>query len=76
MSTETLKQIAALIPADVAQSVHVGPYSAEDDTPTLHVELWRKLDLSDMPYEAASLEVASEGFGQYGRCFSLQITNP
>jgi hypothetical protein len=76
MSTETLKQIAALIPADVAQSVHVGSFSAEDGTPTLHVELWRKLDLRDLPYEAASLEVASEGFGQCGRCFSLQITNP
>jgi hypothetical protein len=71
--TKSLKQIAANISTEVAQSVHVGPYSAEDDTPTMHVELWRKLGISDLPYEAASLDVASEGYGEYGRCYSLQI---
>ena len=70
--TKSLKQIAANISSGLAQSVHVGPFSAEDDTPTLHVELWRGLRLRDLPYEAASLEVASEGYGQYGCCYSLQ----
>jgi hypothetical protein len=48
-------------------------YSAEDSTPTLHVDLWRGYDLHHLSQEINALVVASEGFWDGGRSYSLQI---
>lgn len=73
MSTTFLNDLAAMIPADLASHVAVCEYSAEDNTPTLHVDLWRGHDLSDLPEAVASLVVASDGHWDGGRSYSLQI---
>ena len=72
-TTQSLHEIATLIPADLAAHVAVCEFSAEDNTPTLHIDLWRGHDLSDLPEAVASLEVACEGFWDGGRSYSLQI---
>lgn len=73
MITTSLNDLAALISADLAAHVAVCEYSSEDNTPTLHVDLWRGYDLSDLPEAVASLEVACEGHWDGGRSYSLQI---
>jgi hypothetical protein len=78
MKTHTEKQNALLealhtIPAELAPEAFVGEFSAEDDTPTLHVNLWRGLDLYHLPEAVASLDIATEGHWDGGRCYSLQV---
>ena len=73
MSTTFLNEMAALIPADLTAHVAVCEYSSEDNTPTLHIDLWRGHDLSDLPEAVASLAVACEGHWDGGRSYSLQI---
>jgi hypothetical protein len=70
---ETLREISTLIPESMAPHCAVCEYSAEDDTPTLHIDLWRGLDLSDLPEQVAALTVASEGHWDGGRSYSLQL---
>jgi hypothetical protein len=72
-TTNALREIAALISDSLASHVAVCEFSAEDNTPTLHVDLWRGRDLSDLPEVAASLEVAAQGNWDGGRCYSLQL---
>lgn len=68
-----LRELAALIPANLAAHVAACEYSADDDTPTLHVDLWRGHDLSDLPQAVASLVVACEGNWDGGRSYSFQF---
>jgi hypothetical protein len=74
MTTNTaLTNLAALVPSSFAAHVAVCEYSAEDSTPTLHIDLWRGHDLSDLAEAVASLVVASEGHWDGGRSYSLQL---
>jgi hypothetical protein len=72
-TTETLREISTFIPESMAPHCAVCEYSAEDNTPTLHIDLWRGLDLCDLPQQVAALTVASEGFWDGGRSYSLQL---
>lgn len=71
--TRKLNEIASTIPDNLIAHVVVCEYSAEDDTPTLHIDLWRGHDLFELPQAVADLDVASEGFWDGGRCYSLQL---
>lgn len=73
MNTTFLNDLAALISAELAAHVAVCEYSAEDNTPTLHVDLWRGHDISDLPEAVASLTVALAGHWDGGRSYSLQL---
>jgi hypothetical protein len=72
-ATETLRELSTLISNDMAAHVAVCEYSAEDNTPTLHIDLWRGFDLCDLPEQVASLELACEGNWDGGRSYSLQL---
>lgn len=48
-------------------------FSAEDDTRTIHITLWRGHDLSDIP--DTNLKIVAEGFSDIGRVYSLQPKN-
>jgi hypothetical protein len=48
-------------------------FSAEDNTPTLHLTLWRGHNLGDLPDTA--LEIVAEGHSDIGRVYSLQPKN-
>jgi len=72
-ATETLRELSTLISNDIAAHVAVCECSAEDNTPTLHIDLWRGLDLCDLPEQVASLELACEGNWDGGRSYSLQL---
>lgn len=71
--TRKLNEIFFTIPDNLIAFLAVCEFSAEDDTPTLHIELWRGYDLCDLPQSVADLEVASEGFWDGGRRYSLQL---
>lgn len=71
-TTEKLQAIATQIKSQHVPCCWVGDYSAEDKTPTLHVELWRNHCLSDISGDVHLLEIACEGDGH----FSLQFPNP
>jgi len=73
---ETLHEISTLIPQAMAPHCAVCAYSAEYDTPTLHIDLWRGLDLCDLPEQVAALTVACEGYWDGGRSYSLQLPFP
>ncbi len=73
MAAEALRQLSVLITEDQAEHVVVCEFSSEDNTPTLHVFMWRGLDISDLPSQIASLAVASEGHWGGGRTYSLQL---
>lgn len=73
-TTDTLREFAALISDELAAHVAVCEFSAEDNTPTLHIDLWRGYDLSDLPAPVASLTVVSEGSWDGGRSYSLQLS--
>jgi hypothetical protein len=51
----------------------VSGFSAEDETPTLHMNLWRGIDLCDMPPAYSAQKIVAEGHWDGGRTFSLQI---
>jgi hypothetical protein len=68
-----LERIASKISNEKAADVYVSEYSAEDDTPTLHINLWRGFDMHDLCSEVNALEIAIEGFWDGGRCYSLQL---
>jgi hypothetical protein len=68
-----LRRIASRISWHKATHVAVCEFSAEDDTPTLHIDLWRGVDLHDLLQEVNALDIASEGFWDGGRCYSLQL---
>ena len=72
-ATEQLHELASLIPHELAAHVAVCEFSAEDSTPTLHVDLWRGYDITDLPEAVASLNEASEGHWDGGRSYSLQL---
>lgn len=84
MQTQTLTQttidklnaIAAQLPDDLVPTCFVGEYSAEDDTPTLHIDIWRRWDLCDLSGDVHLLDIASEGHSDLGPCYSLQLPNP
>ena len=71
---DTLKAAEKLILAndDAVNWVHIGKFSDQDDTPTLHIDLWRGYDLCDLP-ELVGLEVVLEGHWECGRSYSLQL---
>ena len=71
-TTEKLQAIATQIESQNVPNCWVGDYSAEDKTPTLHVELWRNHCLSDLIGDIHLLNVICEGDGH----FSLQLPNP
>lgn len=73
---ETLRNLSTLISNDMAAHVAVCEYSAEDNTPTLHIDLWRGLDLCDLPEQVAALTVVCEGHWDGGRSYSLQLPLP
>ena len=68
-----LDRIAAKICKRQAAYVNVTDFSMEDGTPTLHIHLWREFDLHDLSQEVNALEIASEGFWDGGRSYSLQL---
>lgn len=68
-----LQRIATRISKRKTAQVAACEFSAEDDTPTLHLDLWRGFDLHDLSQEVNALDIASEGNWDGGRCFSLQI---
>ena len=72
-ATIALTNLAALVQSSIAAHVAVCEYSAEDSTPTLHIDLWRGYDLSDLPQAVADLVVATEGHWDGGRSYSLQL---
>lgn len=72
-TTECLRALTAIIPAKLAAHVAVCEFSSDDSTPTLHIDLWRGSDISDLPEAVAGLSVANEGFWDGGRSYSLQI---
>ena len=72
-ATETLRNLSTLISNEMAAHVAVCEFSSEDNTPTLHIDLWRGLDLCDLPEQVASLELASEGNWDGGLSYSLQL---
>ena len=57
----------------IVENACICEFSNEDNTPTLHLTLWRGFDLSDIP--DTGLEVVSEGFNDIGRVYSLQPKN-
>jgi hypothetical protein len=72
-TTDQLRDLATLVPSSIAAHVAVCEFSAEDSTPSLHIDLWRGHDLCDLPEAMASLVVAAEGHWDGGRCYSLQL---
>ena len=72
-TTDHLNNLAALISTEMAAHVAVCEFSAEDSTPTLHIDLWRGYDISDLPEAVADLSVAAEGDWDGGRSYSLQL---
>ena len=62
--------LKSLILSDPVESACIGEFSAEDNTPTIHLTLWRGFDLSDIT--DTGLEVVCEGFSNIGRTYSLQ----
>ena len=72
-ATEQLHELASMIPHELAAHVAVCEFSAEDDTPSLHIDLWRGYDLCDLPEAVASLAIATEGYWDGGCSYSLQL---
>ena len=71
--TRKLNEIAVTIPDNLIARWAVCEYSADDNTPTLHIDLWRGHDLSELPRAVSELDVASDGFWDGGRCYSMQL---
>jgi hypothetical protein len=70
---EALKNVIHNIPAELTAHAVVCEFSAEDDTPTLHLDLWRGMDLHDLPEFTTRLTIAAEGHWDGGRTYSLQV---
>lgn len=68
-----LESLLSNADSQIIESAVVCEFSAEDSTPTLHLTLWRKHDLSDLP--DTGLEVVAEGFSDIGPVYSLQPKN-
>jgi len=54
----------------IIENAYICEFSSEDNTPTIHLTLWRGNDLYDLP--DTGLEVVCEGFSNIGRTYSLQ----
>lgn len=72
-TTETLVYFSTLIPKNIAAHVAVCEFSSEDSTTTLHIDLWRGFDLSDLHPCVATLNCVDEGTWDGGRSYSLQL---
>lgn len=72
-NTETLIATAISISTKIAPNTVVCEFSNEDNTPTLHIDLWRGFGLSDLPAKVAELKVVAEGHWDGGRSYSFQI---
>jgi len=59
--------------SQIIQNAVLCEFSAEDSTPTIHLTLWRKYHISDLP--DTGLEIAAEGFNDIGRTYCLQSKN-
>ena len=57
--------------SQILESAVLCEFSSEDNTPTIHLTLWRGYDLSDIP--DTGLKEVSEGFSDIGRVYSLQL---
>ena len=72
-----LNQVAEHLFANPSLAAHVAicEFSAEDPTPTLHLDLWRNDDLFDifMSGDLNHLDVVAEGHWDGGRSYSLQF---
>jgi len=56
--------------SEIIENACICEFSAEDNTPTLHLTLWRGHNLSDIP--DTGLNVVAEGFSDIGPVYSLQ----
>ena len=56
--------------SEIIEDAAICEFSAEDNTPTMHLTLWRGFDLSDIP--DTGLDIVAEGFSDIGRTYSLQ----
>jgi hypothetical protein len=70
---KALLEVLHDIPADLTAHAVVCEFSAEDDTPSLHLDLWRGVDLCDLPKFKIELTIAAEGHWDGGRSYSLKI---
>lgn len=69
----TLRLISAEFTDKFVAHAAVCEFNCDDNTPTLHIDLWRGLDISDLPERVAGLNVVAEGSWEGGRSYSLQI---
>lgn len=68
----TLESLLAFDPTSkIIQNACLCEFSAEYNTPTIHITLWRGYDLGDLP--DTGLDVVSDGFSDIGRVYSLQL---
>lgn len=61
------------IPAEMTAHAAVCEFSAEDDTPTLHLDLWEGVDLHHLPEPNIKLTIAAKGKWDGGRSYSFQV---
>jgi hypothetical protein len=59
--------------SQIIENAALCEFSAEDNTPTIHLTLWRGHNLSDIP--DTGLDVVAEGFSDFGPVYSLQTNN-
>lgn len=57
---------------DMISHAVICEFSAEDSTPTLHIDLWRGFAISDLPECVNELVIVAEGHWDGGRSYSLQ----
>lgn len=69
----TLRLISAELTEQLVAHAVVCEFNCDDNTPTLHIDLWNGVDITDLPERVASLNVVAEGSWDGGRSYSLQI---
>lgn len=73
VTESTLRLISAELTEQLVAHAAVFEFNCDDNTPTLHIDLWAGLDISDLPERVAGLKVVAEGNWDGGRSYSLQI---
>lgn len=73
IQTTELRKLASEIDSNLIDNAIVCEFTSYDDTPTLHVYLWRAFGLSDLPERIRNLKLAAEGIWDGGTVFSFQI---
>jgi len=75
MTNTTLKAaLELLINNPSVAHIALCEFSAEDNTPTLHLDLWRGKTLDDVLFQRDlnALDIVAEGHWDGGRSYSLQ----